>query len=88
MILDTDVLVLLEKENPEALTWFTALAEPPYAAGFAALELLYGSENGTDRRRIETFLSDFVLLWPVEAALDQGGFGLWSVAPRAWHRCS
>jgi predicted nucleic acid-binding protein len=71
MILDTDILVLLEKENPAALLGFTSLTEPPYAAGFAALELLNGSENSADRRRIETFLADFSLLWSGEAALDQ-----------------
>jgi hypothetical protein len=62
MILDTDVLVLLEKENPAALLGFTSLTEPPYAADFAALELLNGSENSADRRRIETFLADFSLM--------------------------
>ena len=71
MILDTDVLILLEKGNPDALAWYTALTENPYIAGFAALELLNGCENATDRRRIETFLKRFTLLWPTETTLDQ-----------------
>jgi hypothetical protein len=71
MILDTDVLILLEKENPPALAWYSALSETPYVAGFAALELLNGCENAADLRRIEGFLTDFTLLWPDEAALDR-----------------
>jgi len=71
MILDTDILILLEKENAAALAWYTALTETPYIAGFAALELLNGCENATDRRRIEAFLKDFTLLWPDETTLDQ-----------------
>ena len=71
MILDTDVLILLEKENPAALAWYTALTETPYVAGFAALELLNGCENAADRRRIEAFLKDFTMLWPDETTLDQ-----------------
>lgn len=70
-MLDTDVLILLEKNNPEARAWYASLPVPPYAAGFAALELLAGCENSTDRRRIERILEDFVLLWPNEATLEQ-----------------
>lgn len=71
MILDTDVLILLEKENPAAIGWYSGLVETPFVAGFAALELLNGSENAADLRRIELFLKDFMLLWPDEAALDR-----------------
>jgi predicted nucleic acid-binding protein len=71
MILDSDVLILLEKEDPFALSWFAGLNEAPGAAGFAALELLNGCENAADRRRIEAFLSSFTLLWPDEKALDR-----------------
>ena len=71
MILDTDVLILLEKEDPAALAWYASLVDMPYAAGFAALELLNGCENASDRRRIEAFLKDFTLLWPDEVALNR-----------------
>ena len=71
MILDADVLILLDKNNPEARAWYASLPEPPFAAGFAAMELLAGCENSTDRRRIERMLQDFDLLWPDEAALGR-----------------
>ena len=71
MMLDTDVLILLEKNDPLARAWYVSLHSPPFAAGFAAMELLAGCENSTDRKRIERMLQDFQLLWPDEATLEQ-----------------
>jgi predicted nucleic acid-binding protein len=71
VILDTDVLILLDKNDPAARAWFASLSAPPCIAGFAAMELLAGCENSTDRRRIERTLQDFEVLWPDEATLQQ-----------------
>jgi predicted nucleic acid-binding protein len=71
MVLDTDVLIALEKSDAQAYTWFNTLPESPYVAGFAALELLAGCENAADKRRIERMLRPFVFLWPGEPALEQ-----------------
>jgi predicted nucleic acid-binding protein len=70
-MLDADVLILLDKNNTAARAWYGSLPEPPYAAGFAAMELLAGCENKMDQRRIERLLQDFELLWPDEVALRQ-----------------
>lgn len=71
MILDADILILLDKNDVDARAWYSSLPEPPGAAGYAAMELLAGCENSTDRRRIERMLQDFDLLWPDEATMIQ-----------------
>ena len=70
MILDTDILIQIERKKPEALAWLGGLPDAPYVAGIAALELLAGCVNTADLRRIEAVLSTFRLLWPSETELD------------------
>ena len=71
MLLDTDVLIALEKADAQAQMWFDGLPETPFVAGYAALELLAGCENAADKRRIERMLRPFVLLWPDDAAREK-----------------
>ena len=59
MILDTDILIQIERQKPEALAWLTGLPVAPYVAGIAALELLGGSQNTADLRRIKAVLNTF-----------------------------
>jgi len=42
----------------------------PAVSGFAAMELLNGSQNLRDHRRIERFLHPFAILWPSEADMS------------------
>jgi predicted nucleic acid-binding protein len=69
VLLDTDVLVDLIRGRPEALTWFAGLGTHPPAAGFAAMELVWGSQDAAELRRVRAFLTPFPLLWPSQADL-------------------
>ena len=71
MLLDTDVLVDIERGHPAALTWIATLTDPPFVSGFAALELARGAANKAQLRRIRKFLNDFPLLWPTAADMAQ-----------------
>ena len=51
MILDTDVLIDLERKHPAALAWFAALPGTPSVAGFAAMEMISGCQNGIELSR-------------------------------------
>lgn len=42
MILDTDVLIDLERKHPPAINWFAKLSGAPSVAGFAAMEMISG----------------------------------------------
>ena len=71
MVLDTDVLIALEKADTRAQMWFDGLPATPFVAGYAALEMLAGCENAADKRRIERMLRPFIRLWPDEAAREK-----------------
>ena len=75
MILDTDILIDLMRQHLAATAWFALLTQMPFACGFAAIELLSGSRDRAEERRVRRFLAQFPILWPSEAglkvALDQ-----------------
>jgi predicted nucleic acid-binding protein len=56
MLLDTDVLVDLERRHPSASAWFGSLAIIPGVPGFAAMELLNGCQSKAEWRSVERFL--------------------------------
>ncbi len=58
-MLDTDVLIDLERELPAADAWLDTLSGLPPVAGFAAMELLNGCQNNAERRKVEKFLRPF-----------------------------
>jgi predicted nucleic acid-binding protein len=71
MLLDTDVLIDLERGHVAARAWLTTLPAVPPAAGFAAMELLNGCRDNNAQRKIEKFLHPFPLLWPSALALQR-----------------
>lgn len=64
MLLDSDILVDIERDHLPALAWVATLTEPPFVSGFAALELAHGAANKQEQLRTRNFLADFPLLWP------------------------
>jgi predicted nucleic acid-binding protein len=64
MLLDTDVLIDIERDHPAALVWVASLTTPPFVSGFSALELARGAKDKAHLRKIRKFLDDFPLLWP------------------------
>lgn len=44
-LLDTDILIDVQRGHPPALAWFSSLTEVPYLPGFVAMELL--QDDGT-----------------------------------------
>jgi len=70
MILDTDGLIDLERKHAPALAWFVGLPGPPSVAGFAAMEIISGCQNGIELSRTLKLLRRLVVVWPDEAALN------------------
>ena len=69
MLLDTDVLIDLERKNPIADAWFATLPAIPSVVGFAAMEVLNGCRDMREKRKVERFLSLFPVVWPTEPTL-------------------
>ncbi len=71
MILDSDILIDLERKEPAALAWLRALPDAPATSGFVAFELIAGCQRKSDLRKVQKQLSQLRLLWPDEAHLQQ-----------------
>lgn len=66
MLLDTDILIDLQREDPAAVAWMDALEVLPAVSGIAALELTYGCRDGAELRQARDFLSAFEIVWPTD----------------------
>ena len=69
-MLDTDVLIDLSRKHPPALAWLETLTEYPTAAGFAALELLFGCRDRRQLNEARLLLDLFETHWPSAKELD------------------
>jgi predicted nucleic acid-binding protein len=63
LILDTDVLIDLLRNKPNALVWFAALSVKPNVSIVAVLEVLFGARDRFELRRIQAFLQGFPVTW-------------------------
>ncbi len=71
LIVDTDILIDIQRKAPEAVEWFTSLPEPPSVTGFSAMEMIQGAR---DSREVEIALNTIAplpVLWPSAADCER-----------------
>lgn len=66
-LLDTDVLIDVQRGHPPALAWFAGLAEPPSVPGFVVMELVQDAHNAQQVRQALRLVSPLPVVWPTEA---------------------
>ena len=74
MILDSDVMIDLLRQQPAAVRWLDSLGEEEIILpGFVVMELLQGCRNKTEQAKVEQVLTGCEIVWPLpetcEAAL-------------------
>jgi hypothetical protein len=67
ILLDTDVLIDVQRGHPPALTWFSGLAAPPSVPGLVVMELIQDARNNQEVRRALRLVSPLSVVWPAEA---------------------
>lgn len=85
MLLDTDILIDLQRGHPPALAWIATLPMRPWISGFAAMEFIAGARNRPEQQRSQRFLRPFPVLWPTQADLARLG-RLCTAEIGTWHR--
>jgi predicted nucleic acid-binding protein len=65
-LLDTDVLIDVQRRHPPALAWFGSLAEPPSVPGFVVMELIQDAQNAQQVRKALRLVASLPVLWPSE----------------------
>lgn len=67
ILLDTDVLIEIQRGRPQALAWLSGLTELPAVPGFAAMELIQGAQNSQQVRDALKLVAPLTIVWPTEA---------------------
>jgi predicted nucleic acid-binding protein len=71
-LLDTDVLIDVQRGHPAALSWFGGLTEPPSVPGFVVMELIQDAQNSRQVRHALRMVSPLPMVWPTEADCMRG----------------
>jgi predicted nucleic acid-binding protein len=65
-LLDTDILIDIQRTHPPAVAWFASLNELPAVPGFVVMELVQDAQNAQQIRRALKLVAPLPILWPTE----------------------
>src|SRR5438477_12231956 len=65
-LVDTDVLIDVQRGHPPALAWFAGLTDLPAVPGFAVMELVQDARNAREVRRALKLAAPLQVVWPTE----------------------
>jgi predicted nucleic acid-binding protein len=66
-LLDTDVLIDVQRGHTPALAWFAGLTVLPAVPGFVVMELVQDARNGKEVRAALQMVAPFQIVWPTQA---------------------
>ena len=70
-LVDTDVLIDIQRGHAPALNWFAGLAELPAVPGFVVMELLQDARNTGEVRRARKLIAPLQVIWPTDSECDR-----------------
>jgi len=65
-LVDTDVLIDVQRGHAPALTWFAGLTDLPAVSGFVVMELIQDARNSREVRRAQKLVAPLRVIWPSE----------------------
>ncbi|MCL1473188.1 PIN domain-containing protein [Argonema antarcticum] len=66
-LLDTDVLIDIQRGHTPAIAWFASLSEIPSVPGFVVMELVQDAQNKQQVRNALKLVAPLPIIWPTEA---------------------
>ena len=70
-ILDTDVLIDIQRGHAPALNWFSSLEELPSVPGFVVMELIQDAQNSRRVRQTLQLVAPLPIVWPTETDCEK-----------------
>jgi predicted nucleic acid-binding protein len=70
-LLDTDILIDIQRGHRPALLWFASLAELPVVPGFVVMELIQDAPSPQHVRNALTLVAPLAVVWPTEAECNR-----------------
>ncbi|MGB7412841.1 MAG: PIN domain-containing protein [Thermosynechococcaceae cyanobacterium] len=65
-LLDTDVLIDIQRGHEPAIAWFSSLTKIPYVPGFVVMELVQDSQNKQQVRKTLQLVAPLPVIWATE----------------------
>jgi predicted nucleic acid-binding protein len=65
-LIDTDVLIDVQRSHPPALAWFAGLTDLPNVPGFVVMELIQDASNAQEVRQARKLVAPLQVIWPTE----------------------
>jgi predicted nucleic acid-binding protein len=65
-LVDTDVLIDVQRGHPPALAWFGTLTALPSVPGFVVMELVQDARNAREVRAALKLVAPLQIVWPSE----------------------
>ena len=66
-VVDSDVLIDVQRGHPPALAWFSSLTDLPAIPGIVFMELIQDARNSQEIRRVQKLVAPLPIVWPTEA---------------------
>lgn len=64
LLVDTDVLIDVQRRHPLALAWFLSLSELPGVPGFVMMELIQDAQNTRQVEQAFRLVAPLRVVWP------------------------
>jgi predicted nucleic acid-binding protein len=65
-LLDTDILIDIQRGHQAAVAWFNTLTELPLVPGFVVMELVQDAQNTRQVRSALKLVAPLQIVWPTE----------------------
>jgi predicted nucleic acid-binding protein len=65
-LVDTDVLIDVQRKHPPALAWFAGLTTLPAVPGFVVMELVQDARNRREVRQALRLVAPLHVVWPTD----------------------
>jgi predicted nucleic acid-binding protein len=65
-LLDTDILIDIQRGHPPAVAWFATLTEMPSISGIVVMELIQDAHNAQQVRQALKLIAPLAIVWPTE----------------------
>lgn len=67
LLLDTDILIDIQRSYAPAIAWFASLQEVPSVPGFVVMELVQDAQNKQQVRQVLKLVAPLPVVWLTEA---------------------
>jgi predicted nucleic acid-binding protein len=66
-LLDTDILIDVQRGHPPAIQWFASLTELPAVPGYVVMELIQDARNQREVSNALSLVAPLQIVWPTPA---------------------